>query len=57
MTAEHVPEWMSTIGRMAMQVEGELSRLKAKAARSSTDELHAIARLAGVDRARCWQRL
>lgn len=45
MMTEQVPEWMSTLGRMAMQVSGELSRLKALAARSNTDELQAIAEL------------
>ena len=45
MTTEQVPDWMSTLGRMAMQVEGELNRLKTKAARSNTDELQAIADL------------
>ena len=45
MTTEQVPDWMSTLGRMAMQVEGELNRLKAKAASSNTDALQAIAEL------------
>lgn len=45
MTTKQVPDWMSTLGRMAMQVEGELNRLKAKAASSNTDALQAIAEL------------
>ncbi len=45
MSSNNVPEWMSTLGRMAMQVEGELSRLKAIAARNDFETIQIVADL------------
>lgn len=45
MSNDNVPEWMSTLGRMAMQVEGEVNRLKAIVARADAERIEAISDL------------
>lgn len=45
MSNNNVPEWISTLGRMAMQVEGELSRLKAIAARTDAETIQIVSDL------------